>query len=216
MAFRRLTENIEHLLPQFADVAGKYDIPVIEPVELPFLDEWVPFNDLSKPFTKSQGVHMFVDDYRMVRCWNNPSRYLEVLQRAGVVLTPDYSLYTDTPIALNLYNHYRKHWLGQYWQKNGIKVIPTICWADEKSYEWCFDGEPSKSVVAVSSVGTQKDTDAKRLFVNGYDAMLERLQPETILFWGHIPAECRGNICPVETFYRRFEKAREAKNHAEA
>lgn len=71
MAFRRFTENIEHLLPQFADVAGKYDIPVIEPVELPFLDEWVPFNDLSKPFTKSQGVHMFVDDYRMVRCWNN-------------------------------------------------------------------------------------------------------------------------------------------------
>lgn len=71
-------------------------------------------------------------------------------------------------------------------------------------------------MVAVSSVGTQKEPDAKRLFVNGYDAMLERLQPDTILFWGHIPAECRGNICPVETFYRRFDKAREAKKHAEA
>lgn len=212
MAFQRLYENLHLVPPGDLITSGPWEIPDIVPQQMPFFDEWVPFNDLSKPFTKNQGVQMFVDDYRIQRLWANPSQYVGLLSKAACVLSPDFSIYTDVPAALNLFNHYRKHWLGCYWQKNGLTVIPTVCWGDESTFTWCFDGEPERSTVAVSSIGTQRQQQTKAAFLRGYDAMLERLQPETILFWGNVPAECRGNICPVEAFYKTVERRREAKN----
>lgn len=78
------------------------------------------------------GVHFFLDDYQFQRLWNTPDRYIESLQKFSCVLSPDFSLYTDYPTALQIYNHYRKHWIGAYLQLYGIEVIPTICWSDEK------------------------------------------------------------------------------------
>lgn len=87
-------------------------------------------------------MHFFLDDCQFNRCWNNPDRYVEILKRFKCVLSSDFSLFTDFPKALQIYNHYRKHWLGAYWQMHGIEVIPTLCWSDEESFAWCFDGEP--------------------------------------------------------------------------
>lgn len=119
-----------------------------------------------------------------------------------------YGEYADVPQALGIYNHYRKHWLGAFWQLNGINVIPTICWGDESTFDWCFDGEPQNAIVSVSSVGTQRGQGAKAAFMHGYDAMLERLNPSGIIFFGNVPAEARGNIIHVDTFYKRFEQRR--------
>ena len=91
---------------------------------------------------------------------------------------------------------------------HGIKVIPTISWSDKDSFDWCFDGEPKNSIVAVSSVGTQNDKTAKRLFLNGYNEMLKRLEPEMIIFYGNIPDECMGNIIRVKAFQVKFKEAR--------
>ncbi|MDD2649237.1 MAG: DUF4417 domain-containing protein [Eubacteriales bacterium] len=141
-----------------------------------------------------------------LRLWTRPTAYISLLKAAGCVIAPDFSLYSDVPFALNIYSHYRKHWCGAYWQKAGIIVIPTICWAGRSSFEYCFDGEPENSIVSVSSVGTQRANDTKAAFMLGYDAMLERLKPECILFFGNVPKECRGNIIPVEAFYKSIER----------
>lgn len=132
--------------------------------------------------------------------------YLELLSRFKCVCTPDFSTYTDFPKAIQIYNHYRKHWLGAYWQSNGIAVIPTISWGDNKSFEWCFDGEPVGGVVAVSSVGTQLNKDSRKLFLDGYNEMLVRLQPELIYFYGNVPDECKGNIVRLTAFQEKFRK----------
>ena len=152
-------------------------------------------------------MHFFLDDCQFNRCWNNPDRYVEILKRFKCVLSPDFSLFTDFPKALQIYNHYRKHWLGAYWQMHGIEVIPTLCWSDEESFAWCFDGEPVGGTVAVSSVGTQNKKQSKQLFINGYNEMIKRLQPQTVIFYGNIPEECYGNIIKVRAFQ---EKCREA------
>ena len=64
-----------------------------------------------------------------------------MFRRFRFVCTPDFSMYTDFPLALQINSHYRKHWLGAYWQSKGITVIPTIFWSDERSFEWCFDAD---------------------------------------------------------------------------
>lgn len=112
--------------------------------------------------------------------------------------------------AVQIWNHYRKHWLGAYWQGNGITVIPTISWSDESSFEWCFDGEPVGGAVAVSSVGTQLNKRAAELFRLGYDEMLRRLNPSTIYFYGLVPEGISGPIVHVAAFQEQI-KARTTK-----
>lgn len=121
-------------------------------------------------------------------------------------MTPDFSLYTDFPKAIQIYNHYRKMWLGALWQSCGYKVIPTIAWSDRDSFDWCFDGVPKNSTVAVSSVGTQRSKDTKQAFLDGWNEMLKRLQPETVIFHGTVPKECVANIVRVKSFQENFEE----------
>lgn len=191
--------------------AGAFDIPRIL-AEVPATPQsWIGFNyakSCKDPANKA--VHFFVDDYQFNRLWTNPDAYLDMLRRFKAVCTPDFSTYTDFPKAVQIWNHYRKHWLGAYWQGNGITVIPTISWSDESSFEWCFDGEPVGGAVAVSSVGTQLNRRAAELFRLGYDEMLRRLNPSTIYFYGLVPEGISGPIVHAAAFQEQI-KARTTK-----
>ena len=203
----RAMRNYENIQRMKFDGVGEYGIPEIEPTRFDCAD-FIGFNyakGAREPENKA--VHFFLDDYQFNRVWNDPDRYIDLFRRFRYVLTPDFSLYTDFPKALQIYNHYRKHWLGAYWQLNGINVIPTVCWSDKESFEWCFDGEPAHSAVAVSSVGTQRSKDTKRKFLDGYFEMVDRLQPTQIIFYGNVPEECKGNIVRVKQFTDKWNEA---------
>ena len=62
-------------------------------------------------------------------------------------------------------------------------------------------GEPQGGIVAVSSVGTQKNAESKRLFLRGYDEMMKRLNPKFIIFYGQVPEECDWNVIRVRPHY---------------
>lgn len=125
-------------MPQFCNLAsgmyegvGKYGIPEIEPVYECDVNNWISFNYVKKYSTKKDndmGVHFFLYDHQFERVWNTPDKYITYLSRYNCVLSPDFSIFPDFPLAVNLFNHYRKHWLAKYWQERGITVIPTICW----------------------------------------------------------------------------------------
>lgn len=203
----RTQRNYENVQRMLFNGIGEYDIPQIESIQFNNA-EFIGFNyarNAKEPENKA--VHFFLDDYQFTRVWTEPDRYIPMLQRFKYVLTPDFSLYTDFPKPLQIYNHYRKHWIGAYWQMYGINVIPTICWSDQKSFEWCFDGEPTQSVVAVSSVGTQNNKEKKRCFLDGYHEMVERLQPTQIIFYGRVPDECKENIIHIKQFSEKWHEA---------
>lgn len=198
--------NYENLNKALFDGTGQYGIPVIQAADYK-ADNWIGFNYAKGcEAPEIHGIHFFLDDYQFIRVWSSPDVYLNMLRKFQAVCTPDFSLYTDFPRAIQIYNHYRKHWLGAYWQMHGIRVIPTICWSDEDSFEWCFDGEPIGSTVAVSSVGTQVNKEAGRLFKAGYEEMLRRLRPKEIIMYGNIPEWCEGNIIPVRAFQEKFRR----------
>lgn len=199
----RQGRNYENLNRCIFDGTGTYGIPPIDPLapEKCSISSFIGFNyakSCKDPFGK--GLHFFVDDYQFSRCWTNPDAYIEMLGRFKAVCSPDFSTYTDFPKAIQIYNHYRKHWLAAYWQQNGINVIPTISWSDESSFEWCFDGEPVEACVAVSSVGTQLNARSRELFMAGYREMLDRLHPQRIFFYGNVPDGCTGDIVQLAAF----------------
>lgn len=181
---------------------GDYDIPIIAPEKWKQYD-WIGFNYAKTCTNREQtGIHFFVDDYQFERMWQYVSRYTKLLTQFGAIMSPDYSMFTDWPVSIQIYNHYRKHFWGAYLQFLGVTVYPTITWSDHSSYSWCFDGEPKNAVVCISSVGTQLNTKTKELFLDGYFAMVDVLTPKTIVFHGDIPDEIkdRNNIIQIPTF----------------
>ena len=203
MALEALKRNGHNLELGLFPLDGPLGIPKLVPAHLNDCIPWIPFNCvMSDRQREAHGVHFFIDDYLFQRTWNDPWRYAHLLSGYQAVMTPDFSMFTDYPVAVQLYNHWRKHQLGAYWQSLGLTVIPSICWSDHDSYAWCFDGEPVGGTVAVSSVGTQKNPLARTLFLDGYAEMICRLQPEKIIFFGDVPTGCTGNIEPHEPYYR--------------
>lgn len=128
--------------------------------------------------------HFFIDDYRFKRVWNQPERYVETLRKYAGVLSPDFSMYTDMPLPMQAWNSYRSKALARYWQESGITVIPTLCWSDERSYEFAFRGIPQRSTVAVSTVGVMRSREARRMFEQGLKEAIAQLLPQRVLWYG--------------------------------
>lgn len=189
---------------------GKYQIPEIKPENIDIHRlEWIPFNYAkTAKDRKTKGIHFYVDDYQFVRLWNSPNKYIELLSEFGAVCTPDFSQYTDMPVAMRIYNHYRKHWLGAYWQMMGIHVIPTICWSDSDSFEYCLDGEPRNGIISISSVGTQNNKVASELFNTGCRETIKQLQPTQILWHGKCSEEFDWNVTRIEPHYEKIVRRR--------
>ena len=86
------------------------------------------------------------------------------------------------------------HWITAYWQEKGLTVIPLIRIGLEEDWDWCFDGYPIGSIVAVSTIGLGKDTDLHILGKKCYDEMLKRLEPQEVLIYSNAVDYFPGNV----------------------
>lgn len=164
-------------------VEGKYNMPTNRPTQhvpngLIGFDHMLPSTEFDK------GVHFYLYDYMFERIWNSPFQYFEKLKRFDCCISPDFSLYTDMPIAMQIWNTFRNRLLTQMMQDYGIEVIPAIMWSTPESYEFCFDGMPKHSVLAVETVGCAKNKEDKKCWFDGMTAAMERLEPTGIILYG--------------------------------
>ena len=156
-------------------------------------------------------VHFFLDDYRFETVWNRPVKALEALAPYQMVLTPDFSLYRDWPLMLQLWNVYRNRWCGRFWQEEGFTVIATVSWSTAVSYDFCFLGVPRRSVVAVSAVGVNLDAPLEyRLFVDGFTEMVRQLEPLLVLAYGRLPTACH-ELVEVVAYPTRWTSIRASR-----
>lgn len=163
-------------------VAGDYDMPTIYPtVYRP--KQLIGFNYLNAA-KSDMGIHFYLDDYQFERFWKKPELYIEKLQRFDCVLSPDFSLYRDMPLSMMIWNVYRSRLLGQLMQQAGITVIPTVSWADKRSFDFCFDGLPQYSTLSISTIGVKRNNVAKDVWYRGVKEMLKRLRPKQLLIYG--------------------------------
>ena len=82
-------------------LTGLFDFPVLNLEHVKQVFNLVSFNFLQTTKNYNCWIHFFIDDYQFERLWNNPWQYLELLKRVKGVITPDFSMYTDTPQAMN-------------------------------------------------------------------------------------------------------------------
>ena len=146
-------------------------------------------------------VHFFLYDYKFEKIWQHPDDYVDKLKDYKGVLSPDFSMYLEMNRTLQLYNTFRNRWCGAYLASKGIKVIPTINWGNEDTFDFCFEGVPKGSIVAVSTYMVQEHNnhaDQKDFFLKGYNEMLRRIQPAKIICYSQPFPEMEGEIIPVD------------------
>ena len=146
-------------------------------------------------------VHFFLYDYKFERIWKKPDYDIEKLKRYRAVLSPDFSIYREMNPSIQLYNTFRNRWCGAYFASKGIRVIPTVSWGDENTFDFCFKGIPKGSVVAVSTYMVSEHgnhADQKDFFLKGYREMLRQIEPERIICYNTPFPEMEGNIIFVD------------------
>src|SRR5579859_2434057 len=167
---------------------NSYGIPIVTPYTGP-APAWLwPYGAriTTKEPVPGGAMHFYMDDYRFERVWARPIDTLSAIQRAGLVLTPDFSVYRDWPLALQIFNVYRSRWCGAFWQDHGVTIIPSLSWSTLASYDFAFAGILPGGLVAITARGL-RSPETRVWFERGYRAMLAAVQPSLVLVYGRLP-----------------------------
>lgn len=141
-------------------------------------DQWVCFNE---------------DDYKYFKeAWLRPDGMLDVIKRFSGAIGPDFSMYRDMPLMEQYQASFKSKTFTQYWQKEGMHVIPNVRWADNRTFEIACLGVPRCSTIAIGSHGALKDPDDRRWFVKGLSYVVDRLSPKTMVIYGRTPESIFG------------------------
>lgn len=132
----------------------------------------------------SKFVHFYENDEKIIRLWNCPKKYLQHLKKFAGVITPDFSVFCDMPRSLQIAQTYKNRALAFWLSANGIKIIPNVRYADERSYDFCFEGLPQNAVIAIGFHGNVKQKLDIDMNIKGLDETIKRLKPKTVLIYG--------------------------------
>ena len=158
----------------------------------------IPFNPLSfvecrtKRRKDNRWLHFYAEDLNFECVWNSPKSYVKLLKSFAGVITPDFSMYGDLPRSFQIWNCFRNRALAFWFQRRlNLDIIPSVSWVGADSYSWCFDGLPEGGTVSVSGNGCYFNPYSRQRFIDGFNAMKERLHPDVIVGVGYIPKELR-------------------------
>ena len=175
-------------LVQGADYDGYFEMPKVKTSDkLPC--KVVTFSKaMSKAFSDYDCWVVFYEhDKYFERLWNNPKQYLNKLKKFKGVISPDFSLYRNMPLPMQIWNTYRGRALAVWLQHSGIEVIPNVRFNDERTYEFCFNGIEKNKTVSVGTHGCIKSNIDRNFFKNGLAELVRRLKPNTIIVYGRVP-----------------------------
>lgn len=179
--------KVIHPLPKDTNYTMN-DMPIIkkEEIDINGLSQKIILNGCninSSENTNNTILINFNYDNILNRIWNDPLKYIPKYQEFYAVCTPDYSIYPNMNLNEIRFNVFKNRYLGCLWQYYGIKVISTIQWGDESTFDFCFDGVEKGSVVIISTLGCQNNKD---FFLKGFEELKRRIEPKLIIVFGKL------------------------------
>jgi len=182
--------------------SGVLEIPAIEaPKEIIIPEGIIPFSQIARSRTYDETVAFYEYDLKFSKILTSTGECLEELRKFKGIISPDFSLYRDMPLCLQIANTYMNRAVGHYLQTKGLYVIPNIRWGDERTYttgvlpeKIAFLGAPKHSIVSIGSYGCIQGKRNQFHFKNGLNAMIDELEPEVVLVYGSMPDSIFGDI----------------------
>lgn len=201
-------------LVENARYSGFFEMPAVNTSSL-IPGKLISFSDaMSKGCDSYDSWIIFYEhDQKFERLWNNPQKYLEKIKRFKGVISPDFSIYRNMPLGMQIWNTYRNRALAAWLQSEGIELIPNVRWNDERTYLFCFDGVEKEKTVAIGTHGCIKKKDDKEYFKKGLAQMVKMLSPQNIIVYGAAPdaifkpyKDMGINIIPFESDFSKSRK----------
>jgi hypothetical protein len=196
------------------ELTPRYGIPQMQPCHY-VPDALFPWEERSK-YKGHGAIHFYCEDAYLNSIWDSAAKYPvpSVVKRAGVALSPDYSVFTDWPMALNLWNVYRSRLLGALWQSHGIHVVPSLMWGETLTQgSYLFDGLPTGGVFAISTGHAQGEDED--VFKDFYQAAIATVKPSLVLVYGHgLNPWMEEQGCEIKRFKSRRTEIFEARQRA--
>ncbi len=181
---RQIYDNM-HLIDGM-DFTPRFGFPRIQAYNGPTDFLCVPYTERQKYDGSNQAIHFFLHDFKFRDAvWCNLEYTTYTISQYDYLFTPDLSLWKDYPTDYyNMQNIFRTRFVGAYWQICGFKVIPTASWGSLNSFEYCFDGLPMNSVVAVCGMGNRKNINSYNQWCYGLRRLEEEKSPTLIMVYG--------------------------------
>ena len=184
---RKMKEDVFNSdLVKGARFSSKHEFPILSPTSFK-PSQAIPFKYALRTKKRNQWVHFYIDDYQFERVWSRSGQYLNLLKSFEGVITTDFSLYREMPLAMQIWNTYRNRALAYWFQSQGLNIVPNVRWGDQRTYDFAFEGLPKKASLAVSTNGCIQGRLDRRFFQKGLAKVVEVLEPRTIINYSQTP-----------------------------
>lgn len=167
-----------------ATLTGKYRFPMLAPTQA-VPTKVISFNERKSISNKEDyWVDFFIDDMLFEKFWNHPEVSFENLKKFAGIITTDYSILPEMLPPQRIYNCMRNRVMAYYLQQNGFNIIPVASWCLESDFEWCFDGLPEKSSIAITTNGCMSSPYGKRILLRGIEELQKQKSPTNLIVCG--------------------------------
>lgn len=188
---------------------GMFDIPTLRPDRLGSLPEkmqtWAgpetPEADayfyvygsaaIEKVRSSDMIVAFYTHDYKFEAVWNDPRKFTARMINMGIraVLSPNFSIWEQCPLAFEVWQTYRARWLARYWQEAGLNVIPDILlsnFGDKQRFELRLMGIPRELPCIAVQMQQKGESQPERYYASALKNLLkclDVLKPQSLLIY---------------------------------
>ncbi len=106
---------------------NEYGIPVLErqPQQLGLPQPVIVWGSTARSVKQSGCLAFFTDDYRFEALWRSPEAVLAT--GAGAAFECNFTITDSSPLAVVIWQTYRKRYLSRFWQNSGMSIWIDLC-----------------------------------------------------------------------------------------
>lgn len=184
--------------------SGKYGITKIKKYTGELPSKFITLQEINEMGGSNVGVLGFSYDLQLEKLETDYKKYLRILRKYRCVAEPDYSMRIGDALGSIVSTSFKSHNIAFFYQEHGCTIIPTMKWADEMSYDVCFDGYERGGAVLVSTMGVIRDERSQMYFKSGFKEMLKRVSPDSVVLYGEMK-EWMTDLFPSQLDLRHIE-----------
>ncbi len=191
-----------------ATLVGKYKLPQLRATQA-IPENVISFNERSSVKNpENHWVDFFIDDTLFENFWSHPEVSFSNLRRFKGIIATDYSMLPEMLPGHRIWNCTRNRVMAYYLQKHGFNVLPVATWCGESDFEWCFDGLPESSSIAVSTNGCKSSPYSKKIFLHGIHELQLQKSPTHLIVCGRPMQELEvySNVVYYPCFSQRLKE----------
>lgn len=203
---RKLTCNNMHLLDGIK-CEKNTSLPILDPYTGSLDYDYISYPKRKKALPQNTILHFFAEDYTFEHIWDNLDETTMAIKDFAVRTAPDFSMWQNIPEGFNYSNLLKSRCCAAYWQQNGFPTIPTVSWGSIRSFQYCLNGLPRHSVLAVCGIGNRKKDDFA-LWCRAMSITEDALAPIRFLIYGEpvVIPDIHTEITFIPTQLSKFRK----------